>query len=80
MRKYRRWSNAAGSAWQVRADLEARLVEAPLMAGDRFSVADTTMIVTLDFATKDLSLQTLDTHVASQGWYASVVACPSIAA
>jgi glutathione S-transferase len=38
------------------ADLESRLADVPFGAGDRFSVADITAIVTADLATKALSL------------------------
>jgi glutathione S-transferase len=62
------------------ADLEARLTEVPFVAGDRFSVADITAIVTVDFASKALSLPIPEDHVASQRWYALVAARPSMAA
>jgi glutathione S-transferase len=38
------------------ADLEVRLGDVPFVAGDRFSVADITAVVTIDFAIKALSL------------------------
>jgi glutathione S-transferase len=62
------------------ADLEARLGEAPFVAGDRFSVADITAIVTIDFATKALSLPIPDGHIAAQRWYDLVSARPGMAA
>jgi glutathione S-transferase len=62
------------------ADLETRLTEVPFVAGDRFSVADITAIVTIDFARKALSLPIPEDHVASQRWYALVAARPSMAA
>jgi glutathione S-transferase len=62
------------------ADLEARLAEVPFVAGDRFSVADITAIVTVDFATKALSMPIPEGHLASQRWYASVAARPTMAA
>ena len=62
------------------ADLESRLADVPFVAGDRFSVADITAIVTVDFATKALSLPIPETHVASLRWYALVAARPSMAA
>lgn len=62
------------------ADLEARLIEAPFIAGERFSAADITALVTVDFATTALSLPLPDNHAASQRWYALVVARPSMSA
>jgi glutathione S-transferase len=62
------------------ADLEARLAEVPFVAGDYFSAADITAIVAIDFASKALSLPIPDGHVASQRWYATVAARPSMAA
>lgn len=62
------------------ADLQARLTDTPFVAGDRFSVADITAIVTVEFATKALSLPIPEGDVASQRWYALVSARPSIAA
>jgi glutathione S-transferase len=62
------------------ADLETRLTEVPYVAGDRFSVADITAVVTIDFATRALSLPIPEGHVASQRWYARVAARPSMAA
>ena len=62
------------------ADLEARLSDVPFVAGDRFSVADITAIVTVDFATKALSLPIPAGHAASQRWYAGVAARPGMAA
>jgi glutathione S-transferase len=62
------------------ADLETRLANVPFVAGDRFSVADITAIVTIDFATKALSLPMPEANVASQRWYVLVAARPSMAA
>jgi glutathione S-transferase len=61
------------------ADLEARLADVPFVAGDRFSVADITAIVTIDFATKALSLPMPEANVASERWYVLVDARPSMA-
>src|SRR5207302_1477995 len=62
------------------ADLEARLAEAPFVAGGRFSVADVTAIVTVDFASKVLSLPIPESNIASLRWYALVAARPSMVA
>jgi glutathione S-transferase len=61
-------------------DLEARLVEVPFVAGQQFSVADITAIVTVDFAARALSFPIPDGHAASKRWYDSVVVRPSMAA
>jgi glutathione S-transferase len=62
------------------ADLETRLNDVPFVAGERFSAADITAIVALDFATKALSLRIPEAKVASKRWYASVAARPSMTA
>ncbi len=62
------------------ADLEARLGEVPFVAGERFSAADITAIVTVDFATKALSLPIPQGNAASKRWYEAVAARPSITA
>jgi glutathione S-transferase len=62
------------------ADLEARLAEVPFVAGDRFSAADITAIVTVDFASKAPSLPIPEGHEATRRWYATVAARPSISA
>lgn len=59
-------------------DLEARLADAPFVAGDHFSAADITAIVTVDFATKALNLPI--GSPMSQRWYATVAARPSVGA
>jgi glutathione S-transferase len=61
-------------------DLEARLTDAAFVAGDRFSVADITAVVTVDFSAKALSLPIPENNVAAKRWYASVAARPSMAA
>jgi len=61
-------------------DLESRLSEAPFVGGEQFSVADITAVVTVEFATKALSLPIPDGHAASLRWYAAVSARPSMAA
>jgi glutathione S-transferase len=62
------------------ADLEARLGEAAFVAGDRFSVADITAVVAIDFATKALSLPMPDGDAATRRWYDGVAARPSYGA
>jgi glutathione S-transferase len=60
------------------ADLDARLTEVPFVAGDNFSVADITAVVTIDFATAALSLPIPDEHAASRRWYNTVSARSSM--
>lgn len=62
------------------ADLEARLGEAPFVAGDRFSVADITAIVTADFATKALELAIPEGNGATRRWRDRIAARASITA
>jgi|SRR3984957_7398535 len=62
------------------ADFEARLADAPFVAGDRFSVADITAVVAIDFSAKALSLSIPEGHEASRRWYALVAGRPSMAA
>ena len=77
MSRSRRSSSAVGSGVaDFYADLEERLAETPFVAGDRFSVADITAAVTVDFATKALSLPIPEAHAASQRWYALVAGRP----
>jgi glutathione S-transferase len=62
------------------ADLEARLTGAPFVAGEAFSVADITALVTLDFAAKALAMPVPDEHLATRRWYDALAARPSFAA
>jgi glutathione S-transferase len=64
----------------VYADFDARLAEVPYIAGDTFSVADITAIVTVDFATKAAGLPIPQQHAALKRWYDLVSARPSMAA
>jgi glutathione S-transferase len=54
------------------ADLNVRLADVPFVAGDEFSVADITAVVTVDFATKAAGLPMADEHTALKRWYDSV--------
>jgi glutathione S-transferase len=63
------------------ADLNTRLTtKTPFVAGSRFSVADITAIVTVDFATKAINLPIPEEHAALKRWYHVVSARPSVAA
>jgi glutathione S-transferase len=54
------------------ADFNARLADVPFVAGNDFSVADITAVVTVDFATKAAGLPIPDKHAALKRWYDSV--------
>ena len=62
------------------ADLETRLGEVSFIAGDRFSAADITAVVTIDFATKALELGVPPSNVATRRWYDMVAARSSFTA
>jgi glutathione S-transferase len=61
------------------ADLDARLAALPFVAGDHFSAADITGLVTVDFATKAMSLPMPDEHNALRRWFETVSSRPSAA-
>ena len=62
------------------ADFDDRLREAPLVAGQRFSVADITALVTVDFAAKAINFPVPDGHRSLKRWYDTISSRPSIAA
>jgi glutathione S-transferase len=62
------------------ADLNERLGEVPFLAGDRFSAADITALVTVDFATKAFNLPLPAEQVLLNTWYDTVSSRPSAAA
>ncbi len=62
------------------ADFNARLADVPFVAGDEFSVADITAVVTVDFATKAAELPIKGEHTALKRWYDLVSARPSMGA
>lgn len=59
------------------ADLDSRLAAAPFVAGDHFSAADITDLVTVDFASKAMSFPLPDAHDALRGWFEKVSSRPS---
>ena len=61
------------------ADLDARLAALPFVAGDHFSAADITGLVTVDFATKAMSFPVSDDHKALRRWFEKVSSRPSAA-
>jgi glutathione S-transferase len=62
------------------ADFNARLADVAFMAGDAFSVADITAVVTIDFATKAAGLPIADEHAVLKRWYNAVSTRASMAA
>jgi glutathione S-transferase len=61
------------------ADLDARLAQVPYVAGERYSAADITALVTTDFA-KALQLSVHQDQVALKRWYEHVSTRPSAGA
>jgi glutathione S-transferase len=59
---------------------EARLKDVEFVAGDGFSAADITTLVTVDFATKAFAMPIPDDSAALRRWYKAVSARPSAAA
>ena len=62
------------------ADLDSRLAEVPFVAGDTFSAADITALVTVDFATKAMSFSALSEHASLERWYENVSGRRSVGA
>jgi glutathione S-transferase len=62
------------------SDFDARLTDVPFIAGEEFSVADITAVVTVDFAAKAAGLPILDEHRALKRWYDQVSARASMGA
>ena len=61
-------------------DLDRRLAEVPFVAGERFSAADITALVTVDFAAKALELSVPPQQGALKRWYQVVSSRPSATA
>lgn len=59
------------------ADLDARLAKVSFVAGDRFSAADITALVTVDFATKAMDSPLSEEHRSLKRWYDVVSNRPS---
>ena len=61
-------------------DLEAHLAADPYVAGETFSVADITALVTVDFAAKSLSLGIPEGNAATRRWHAALSVRPRFSA
>jgi len=55
-------------------DLNARLESSPFVAGEKYSVADITALVTVDFAAKAIDFPVLEELTALKRWYGEVAA------
>jgi glutathione S-transferase len=62
------------------ADFDTVLMDAPFIAGEAFSAADITMLVTLDFATRAFDMPIPPGCGAIRRWYDRVASRPSAAA
>ena len=62
------------------ADLEERLAVSPFVAGQAFSVADITAVVTIDFAKGGLGAPIPEANAATQRWYEALSARPTFRA
>ena len=62
------------------SDLDSRLATVVFVAGDQFSVADITALVTVDFATKGFGMPVPVTHLALTRWYGMICARASATA
>jgi glutathione S-transferase len=59
------------------ADFNARLESAPFVAGDEFSVADITTLVTVDFAANALKMPIPESHQSFRRWYERISSRPA---
>jgi glutathione S-transferase len=62
------------------ADLNERLSKVPFIAGDHFTAADITALVTVEFAAKAFNLPLPADQVLLKSWYEAVSSRPSAAA
>ncbi|CAE6790632.1 Disulfide-bond oxidoreductase YfcG [Paraburkholderia aspalathi] len=62
------------------ADFNARLESAPFVAGDEFSAADITTLVTVDFAANALKMPIPESHQSFRRWYESISSRPASSA
>jgi glutathione S-transferase len=62
------------------ADFDATLAETPFVAGNQFSAADITTLVTVDFATRAFEMPIPAGSTALRRWYDTVAARPSMTA
>jgi glutathione S-transferase len=62
------------------ADFDVRLSDAPFVAGQQFSVADITAVVTVDFAAKAIDFSVPDEHRSLKRWYNAISSRSSMTA
>jgi glutathione S-transferase len=60
--------------------MDARLAEAPFVAGEHFSAADITSLITVDFATRAFDMPIAAEMHALKRWHDVVAARPSATA
>jgi glutathione S-transferase len=61
-------------------DMDARLAEAPCIAGENFSAADITTLVTIDFAARAFDMPMPGESTALRRWYDAVATRPGATA
>lgn len=61
-------------------DIDARLADVPFIAGDRFSAADITTLVTVDFATRGFGMPIPAQCIALKRWFDATAARPGTVA
>jgi glutathione S-transferase len=59
------------------SDLDARLTDSPFVAGEQFSVADITALVTIDFAAKALGISPSKNYRGLRHWHSAASSRPS---
>ena len=62
------------------SDMDTRLAEVPFIAGEHFSAADITALVTIDFATRGFNMPVPIESVALKRWYDAIAARPGATA
>jgi len=62
------------------ADLDDRLGKVSFVAGDRFSIADITGLVTVDFAAKAINFSIPEKQISLKRWYDRISSRPSMSA
>ncbi len=62
------------------ADFDDRLGEASFVAGQHFSVADITLLVTVDFAAKAINFRVPDEYRSLRRWYDAISSRPGVTA
>ena len=72
--------DAAGGGSRISTRTRGQAAGVDCVAGDRFSAADITLLVTVDVATRALEMPIPDDTVALKSWYAVSSSRPGAAA